>query len=38
VDEGKKPGLVKIEDLQDQSETIKVVIDKIERVVGQIGS
>jgi hypothetical protein len=33
-----KPGLVKVEDLQEQSETIKTAIDKIERVAGEIGS
>ena len=33
-----KPGRVKVEDLQEQLETIKGALDKIEHVVGQIGS
>ncbi|MHC2021437.1 hypothetical protein [Methylobacterium sp. CM6247] len=33
-----EPGRVKVEDLQEQAETIKAAIGKIERVVSQIGS
>ena len=33
-----EPGQTKVQDLQEQSETIKAAIDEIERVVGQIGS
>ncbi|GJE14979.1 hypothetical protein [Methylobacterium longum] len=33
-----KPGHVKVEGLQEQLEMIKAALDKIEHVVGQIGS